>query len=726
MTRWMLLITLLLPICLLDGCGTSQRTDTPKPRLSTLSAGDNPNEVGEVRIRKNCRALLIGVTKYDYLPIQNHLRGPINDVYLIRDVLTRYYGFPSDQIVTLTEDGGEPKRPTRANIEKAFRQLAETAQENDQIVILLSGHGDRQPESIPPHPQFPEPDGIDEIFLAADVRPAVGTPKRVPNAIIDDEIRDWLEAITRKRACVWAIFDCCHSGNMTRGTQILRQLREFTLVPKLDLQKSTELAVQRGSTDLDKQEKPQLLHSLNASDYLVAMYACRPHETTFEDLFPNSNKPEAKYQGLMSYTLAQELTRAVHAKVRMTYRELLQRIELRYAAHYGGTPTPTVEGSGQHRLILGADKPQRPLFSLTQKGTDLYVVNAGDLHGLTMGTILAVFAEDNKEEVNPEPVSYVRVTDVRPLDSTVEFCAYKNKKPITSLPPLARCAIEVIEFALPRFKLGVDPEETSGAVRNAIIKALEPLRKQQGCVTDVVDKANVANWFIRSNGNSVELIESSANRSPYLLPQLDDPLFSKKVLEALEVVFRAKNLIAVGSHIEEQMRNGNSELGIELESYLLRNGQKEDRISYAQGCPIFKPGDRVKFSVRNTSRFSRVDVSLLIVDPDFKIGAFYPSVSEVGKAIGPGEKFEITSDPLDKKPPFGQEYLVAIAVPARLPAVNFSLLTQPGLKHRGYEQDSPLAQLLERAMYATGTRSGFTRTELQEQCMRVLAWRTEP
>ena len=110
------------------------------------------------------RALLIGVTKYDHLPRDKHLDGPANDVRLMRRLLQERFQFPAEGIVTLTEDEGSPaRRPTRANIEREFRRLADQAREGDQVVILLAGHGSQEPENSP-DPVNPEPDGLDEIF----------------------------------------------------------------------------------------------------------------------------------------------------------------------------------------------------------------------------------------------------------------------------------------------------------------------------------------------------------------------------------------------------------------------------------------------------------------------------------------------------------------------------------------------------------------------------------
>ena len=136
----------------------AQRSLAPKP---------DPGQPGRAVTR---RALLVGVTKYDHLPRDKSLEGPANDVRLMRRLLQERYRFSADGIVSLTEDENTPdRRPTRANIEREFRRLAEQAREGDQVVVLLAGHGSQQPESDPPDPVNPEPDGLDEIFLPADV-----------------------------------------------------------------------------------------------------------------------------------------------------------------------------------------------------------------------------------------------------------------------------------------------------------------------------------------------------------------------------------------------------------------------------------------------------------------------------------------------------------------------------------------------------------------------------
>ena len=110
-----------------------------------------------------------------------------------------------------------------------------------------------------------------------------GIPERVPNAIVDNEIGAWLRAIAAKRAYVWVIFDCCHSGTMTRGAELVRELPPGMLVPREELDQARERTARRqGKTGARPSVKLAPFVPPQPTDYLVAVYACRPHEQTPE------------------------------------------------------------------------------------------------------------------------------------------------------------------------------------------------------------------------------------------------------------------------------------------------------------------------------------------------------------------------------------------------------------------------------------------------------------
>jgi hypothetical protein len=126
-------------------------------------------------------------------------------------------------------------------------------------------------------------------------------------------------------------------------------------------------------------------------------------------------------------------------------------------------------------------------------------------------------------------------------------------------------------------------------------------------------------------------------------------------------------------------------------------------------------------------------VTLLIVGTDFDIHPFYPRPDEVVKSLEPGETLNTPPPPgeISEEPPFGPECLVVIAAPANNPPVDFTALAQGGLPlaraaDPGQSLRSPLGELLETAMFRSGSRGGLSRSVAERYGMRVLTWTTEP
>lgn len=697
----------------------AHKPEDPTPAANQRENGPQP----ATPVRANQWALLVGVTRYDHLDPIFHLRGPGNDVRLMQHLLRERYGFPNEQMATLTEDEGlAERRPTRANIEREFRRLSERVREGDQVVVLMAGHGERQPEADPPNPKYPEPDGIDEVFLPADVKKWRGFPDRVPQAIVDDELGEWLEAITRKRAHVWAIFDCCHSGDIRRGTEILRELPPGQLVPAEEYPRARARAKERAGKDREAPSKSPAFVSPAPSDYLVALYACRAHETTPECRFP-AGQAGARYHGLLTYTLAEVLSRSADAGLSLTYQELVQRIQLQYAGRLSGAPTPTVVGKGQSRTVLGIDRPRRPPLTLT-KGTEGYQVDAGDLFGLTPASVLAVQTPASSR-TKPKLLGHVRVVSTRAFDAVVEPIAYDEKPKPESLPELAACQVVYSHLELPRFKVAVEAPRGQEMAKQFVETAIRSLWDPRNRLVDLVAGGEQADWLIQLDGPVPLLVEGSGNRPPLPLLPVDADAFSGALKDSLETIHRARNLIALSTRLE-QTRAENPEVVIEVEMLRRQNGKDSEKVTpEPDGEVVLRPGDTVSFRIRNTSPFHHVDVCLLLVGLDLKIGAFYPEVGEMGKVLAPGQSLTTPEAEINPRPPFGKETMVVLAAPARNPPVNFALLAQPGLKERGYQDISPLAQLLERAMERNGTRAGLKRIEVQQHAIRVLTWRTE-
>ncbi|KAL5857331.1 hypothetical protein ACOSQ3_004789 [Xanthoceras sorbifolium] len=148
--------------------------------------------------RPNKRAVLCGVT---YNKRKYRLKGTINDVKNIRDMLIKKFGFLQNGIIVLTEEETQEHIPTKKNIEKALRWLVENCKKGDSLVFYFSGHGLRQPDF-----NGDETDGFDETICPLDFIKE--------GMIVDNDINSIIVQPLVKGVTLHAIVDACHSGTI--------------------------------------------------------------------------------------------------------------------------------------------------------------------------------------------------------------------------------------------------------------------------------------------------------------------------------------------------------------------------------------------------------------------------------------------------------------------------------------------------------------------------------
>ncbi|OWK40384.1 hypothetical protein FRUB_05303 [Fimbriiglobus ruber] len=637
--------------------------------------------------------------------------------------------------MTLSEIEGKPEaRPTRENIVREFEQLIRKVSEGDQVVILMAGHGSQQPVPDPNDPNNPEIDGLDEIFLPADVAQWDSDRKTVPGAIRDNEIGAWLTSLTGKKAYVWAIFDCCHSGNMTRSLkdrpETPRGIPAGLLVPQTAFDAARKQAaaqrppVAAGDGVAGARPKPPTVPGDN-SGYLVALSACRAYETTPECAQPVEDR-DAKTYGLLTYTTVGELGRAAAAGRRLSYRELLHRIQSRYLGRLGISPTPELEAADQDRAVLAADSVARSGISVRQV-EGKYRADRGDMHGVTVGSVLAVYDGDKSGDAN-NPVGYVRIVESLPFDSVVEPCAYSGEEAVRELPATAYAKIVFLDYSLRGLRVAV----VAAAVRAAEVARVKQMageiEKSRKGLLNLVPDPRQADVVIRldENGQHLDLKTVDDVKHPISLKP-NDPRFGSLLAENLEKVVRARNFVEAASRYETNGVAGfEPAVKVETEIVILRKGVGPVEIVKQPATNlVLRDSDKVQLRVVNTSEATRVDVSILIVGADFQITSFFPlRGGQVPKALGPGES--VTTAPATVRAPFGLEKVIVIAMAGAKPPVDFTLLAQAGLKERGYVSQTPLAQLLENAVYRNGGSRGATPDASKMHTMKVIAWNCQP
>jgi metacaspase-1 len=153
------------------------------------------------------RALLIGIN--DYPDPANRLDGCINDTFLISALLQERGFDPEDIRVVLNE------RATADAIRERLAWLLEGAEDGMERLLFYSGHG----AQLPMYNAAGEVDHVDECLVPYDFAWTKET------AITDDDFYQ-LYVDLPYAARFFAIFDCCHSGGLTRDGS--RKIRGIT------------------------------------------------------------------------------------------------------------------------------------------------------------------------------------------------------------------------------------------------------------------------------------------------------------------------------------------------------------------------------------------------------------------------------------------------------------------------------------------------------------------
>lgn len=692
----------------------------------------------------NRRALLVGCG--DYMnPDIRPLEGPANDVQLLKQVLTERCGFSPEAITTLAGDATSSQAPTRANIEREFRRLQTVAQKDDQIVVLLAGHGSQQPNQADDIDDV-EPDGLDEIFLPIDTQHWSGATSdagSVVNAIIDDEIHRWTTAIAEKGATVWVIFDCCCAGTLIRGG--------YDEVPRFVLA-SEKLKVPKQT--LPKQDRRQFTSGLgggeatwdaSASDRIVAFYACQADESELELNLPPASSAantERSRHGLFTYALCSSLSQPIGES--LTYRELLRDVWLRYRAWGRAVPTPFVDGAID-RQVLG-DRQRSRRFRVGRRSGRDGIIDGGALEGLTPGSIVALYTSPIGETGTDEhPNGYARVTSVQTATARIVPCPYGEIKKTAAIEVGTWCELAYADFGDMRLKVAVDRESQQSAAGGTVALAeladqLQSLSSAPTSAFKVVDDLATADWVVQARGSAVELLEKSAAEIAVGEPlPLGAPHFvlgeagaADTVERLLERVFRARNLIKLASGFQVDSATGRDPVKIKVELLTQSGDPLPDQT-------VLRPGDKVQWKITNNGR-SAVDLTLLFVDSELAIAAAYPQADDLeGNRLEPGETVCRIGTVYGNT--VGTEHLVAIAARARGPQRNFCCLAEPSLaaaqsaapQVRGGQEDvlqSPLGQLMRYALYndpsLVGATRGLTSVDADDCHLTLRAWVVKP
>lgn len=602
-------------------------------------------------------AVLMAVTAYPNLPPKNALIGPNHDANLVRDYLTTRAPIKFEPAnVTLLADGldGAASSPTREHILATLKTIADEAQRDDFVYLHYSGHGSQQPTLTPET----ESDGLDEILLPADTSPWDAEARRLPNALLDDEIGVALDAIRDKGAFVWIVVDACNSGSVTRAAEI--NAADAEADRKLDPTDPDGLAIPQSAmpaagtataaapatgertSGLDLVEAGERAVQLTGSDQsqtsaesiakggMVAFFAAQTIETTPEMPLPKGVDGAERF-GLFTFTIFSKLAENPD----MTYRQLGHSVLQQYAADARQRPTPIFEGELDAR-VFGSEPLDTIMQWQVEVADNVATLPAGLLHRLTPGTRLAILPTPASEL--SETVGYLEVKSAENLSSKVVPVAFDGKPALklSDLPPnaYARLSELAVDFKLKvsrpaataglesevklvdgmldklaaaegkRFNIDFVAPGEEADIRLAVFRESDI----EGAAKDAA--AGPALWFLPASGE----LSLEAGRRPPLIAI--DPSNTEKLSAAtnenLEKIFRVTALSRLSVASGEQPKD----ISVRFEIKRSAGGDREPLVEAS--VPTVTPGDQVHIVAENNSR-SLVDINVLYLGSDYSI-----------------------------------------------------------------------------------------------------------
>ncbi len=268
------------------------------------------------------RALLVGINTYPESP----LKGCVNDVIGVRDMLKQRYGIGDDRVRLLTD-----QKATKQAIGDGLRWLTQPDRDGGPAVRVFhfSGHGTFIADA-----DGDEPDGRDECLVPVDYA--------TTGPMTDDVLREQYARFANDTHLL-LIMDCCHSGTIQR--RIARDVR-FRFLPNSyeEEQRIDEAAarfrarreqyVAEQLSDLRDRVVPEdewqrrIKEAMTGFDQKrwgedrvggnsVLLAACRSNQTAADAHFGQA------YNGAFSYYLLEALG---SGDTGLTYRALLDRV----------------------------------------------------------------------------------------------------------------------------------------------------------------------------------------------------------------------------------------------------------------------------------------------------------------------------------------------------------------------------------------------------------------
>jgi hypothetical protein len=527
------------------------------------------------------RAVFVGVDDYAFsrpaVPAAGfaNLRGAVADTGRIKAALTRSLGLALDQpgadcrsqnpvSITLTN-----RCATRSAIFSAWTAMIGASAPGDTLILYFAGHGAQVQDT-----RFSQASGTHSTLMAHDARnpspPADGTA--VDGEILDTEVREVIDAATRRGIRVITWFDSCHSGTANRG----RPDTAARWAPAL-------------TTDRLPASRVPALRASRATrvvpGWRVHFGAAQDGQSALERSLEGAGRPRA---GLFTRALAS----ALEAMPDATFEDLAARVRDEVASASDGQQQPHAEGA-LRATITGQEVPV-PSFAVLRRG-DALTLQGGWLVGVTNGSRFALFA-DMKSALAGSAAGVLATAKV--VEAGPTRARLQGEGAAAPLPAALFARELSHDFGSYRLPLAV-----RDAAAQAVVAQLEFVRVEPQ-----------APFVLAARGDAM-LLARDSGAAIARLPLPDAPDFALRLAWALEKVARVESWLAMvppAPGLAFCLWPGRPDAGSALEC------------PSAQGPTRLPRGRLSGFSVRSEVDDPR-HVYLLGVSPDYSVTVVLPT-----------------------------------------------------------------------------------------------------
>ncbi len=351
-------------ICSCHGCSGGRGTEGQPGATQGEASGakTSPRPAGKA----GKLALLVGINKYKAV---DGLSGCVADVRNMQGLLQGKFDFPDDSIRVLTDE-----QATHPAIIQAFKDhLIGRAADNAVVVFHYSGHGSRMKD-----PTGKSPSGEISTIVPHDSR---------TEGIYDisaDELRGLFSLLGEKTKNVTFIFDSCHSGMLLKDVATARARVVAPDSRDPPPPPPDALLAPRGIGDASD--------GLTSRGYAL-LSACRADEVAFEYADPMGNSC-----GTLTHFFVAEVLRSGTAEA--TYHDVMDQVKAKVTGIYR-RQHPQLEGANMDNILLSdrSSLPQ-PFVPASPKG-DGITLEAGQVHGMTVGSVFDVYPPGTKSFDDP-------------------------------------------------------------------------------------------------------------------------------------------------------------------------------------------------------------------------------------------------------------------------------------------------------------------------------------